>query len=178
MRLTPKTVLKLTEYLADKVERKEVGGVTMCKYRGSWTDAKVASACDVAISNVKRVRQDIYGNIYLKRRRARGGVPEASSLDNLHLVLSRLVSGEITRIIDLNANQAKRQNGALIELRVALRRIETEVASVKALLAQARMQPAAVPTNGGIMLLSEDRAQVHVQPALHADPADGKGPLI
>lgn len=183
-RMTPTAVLTVQKFMHDKVEQTEFEGKPACRYVKGWNDAKVGIATGIGTNVIRRVRLDLYGPIAhlvvngRKRRRVPGANrDDGSSLNALHLTLSRLVSGEITRIIDLNASQAKRQNGAVIELRVALRRIETEVASVKALLAQGRMQCAGVP-NAKMMLLSEDRAQVHVQPALHADPADGKGPLI
>lgn len=164
-RMTPTAVLAVQKFMHDKVEQTEFEGKPACRYVKGWNDAKVGIATGIGTNVIRRVRLDLYGPIAhlvvnaRKRRRVPGANrDDGSSLNALHLTLSRLVSGEITRMIDLNADQAQRQSGVLIEFRLALGRIEREVAAIKALLRTETENMAPAPQSDA--------------------PANGKGTLI
>lgn len=179
--LSPKSVLKVTEFLKGKVKQTQQGDSPKCRYVDGWTEKRVAEACDVPVWTVTRVRSELYGSVWTmsdegKAKKYPGKypapLPAAPAIDVDALIairrdVERIVDAQAMRLIEATEKQMRKHERVVSHVREMLQRIETHLA-----ILHGRKIDESVMSDARL-------AQGQAQPALHPDtPANGKGPLI
>lgn len=79
-KLTTRETVELASFLQEVIEP---AGTDECRYKGDWSDERVAAHFGVQASSVRRVRAELYGTI-------RRGKPEQPSADAAQIETLRL----------------------------------------------------------------------------------------